>query len=457
MSKKKKNRKIPNLNGKEHEKALVLSGQITAQTPTIIAEYNQVHKDDNYPSNGIGSVTHHLPAVEASAASEVIHLEKGNSASGQNGKKRRPPKEQKHTISLMQRFNADYYVKAIIKQFDHIHVITGDRPSTIFENFIDLTEATLRALPEQVKALGNTGQFKEDDPETQEIFSRIQSRYRRTYRQDGERTVWACFVEAFGLLLNSAQYISPWTENTFYSPMGGPDILGHVYEIYASYDPSWLSQYFSPYSVCLLCSKIVVPSGEKDVIDRLRQACRHPDNPYHSDGPFGMFLGRLGMVPGEGEEDISWPMVCNHLSHNRFVQAALEFYEPITVNEPCVGSGRMLLALAGQYPREAVHLNLVQFSGQDIDKTVVTVSRINFMLHGIGGYGLRLYVAASEAFQAYQERQKKIVEQALEQNRAMPQLLTPGLSKDSRQTGTFEQFYRRAAGSLAAATTSKFT
>src|SRR5688572_24362377 len=171
---------------------------------------------------------------------------------------------------------------------------------------------------------------------------------------------------------------------------------------------------------------MLVQNGEKEVIDRLRQACRHPDNPYPPDGPFGMFLGRLGMVPNEGEEDISWSTICTHLFHNRFIQAALAFYEPITVNEPCVGSGRMLLALAGQYPKEAIHLNLVQFSGQDIDKTVVTISRINFYLHGIGGYGLRLYVAASEALQAYQERQKKLIEQALEQNRAMPQLLTPG-------------------------------
>jgi hypothetical protein len=78
-------------------------------------------------------------------------------------------------------------------------------------------------------------------------------------------------------------------------------------------------------------------------------------------------------------------------------------------------------------------------------------------VHGIGGYGLRLYVAASEAFQAYQERQKKLTEQTLGPNQAIPQLLTPGLSKDSRQTGTFEQFYRRAAGSWAGTATSTFT
>lgn len=62
-----------------------------------------------------------------------------------------------------------------------------------------------------------------------------------------------------------------------------------------------------------------------------------------------------------------------------------EEVRPITIMDPCCGSGIMLLASAVQFPRWAVDCGLVQFFGQDIDATCVAMARINSMLYGLRG------------------------------------------------------------------------
>jgi type I restriction-modification system DNA methylase subunit len=64
--------------------------------------------------------------------------------------------------------------------------------------------------------------------------------------------------------------------------------------------------------------------------------------------------------------------------------------EPVTICDPCCGSGVMLLAAASCCPSWAIQCGRVQFYGQDIDNNCVKMARINMMLYGLNGYGVRL-------------------------------------------------------------------
>jgi type I restriction-modification system DNA methylase subunit len=74
-----------------------------------------------------------------------------------------------------------------------------------------------------------------------------------------------------------------------------------------------------------------------------------------------------------------------------------EHIQPITVCDPSVGSGVMLLAAAEQTPRWALNWGLVQFYGQDIDQACVTMCRINVLLYGLNGFNLKTALELSQA------------------------------------------------------------
>jgi len=63
------------------------------------------------------------------------------------------------------------------------------------------------------------------------------------------------------------------------------------------------------------------------------------------------------------------------------------YFEPITICDPCVGSGILLLAAAAQFPPWAIHYGWVQFYGMDIDPVCVQMSRLNCQLYGLNGWG----------------------------------------------------------------------
>ena len=75
------------------------------------------------------------------------------------------------------------------------------------------------------------------------------------------------------------------------------------------------------------------------------------------------------------------------MSKDYFLQkvlpAALPYYDPVTVCDPALGSGRMLIAMAAECDRWAVENGLIEFFGQDIDERCVQMAKINFILHGM--------------------------------------------------------------------------
>lgn len=111
---------------------------------------------------------------------------------------------------------------------------------------------------------------------------------------------------------------------------------------------------------------------------------------FHYDGCYADLLGPVYMlVRGEwgrsrlGQYFTPWPicvLMAQMVMHDSAQQLARQGY--VTLNDPCCGSGAMLLAgksvLAAEYGREAAQA--VRCSGQDIDALCVTMATIQLLL-----------------------------------------------------------------------------
>ena len=292
-----------------------------------------------------------------------------------------------------------HYTREIVKCLEQAYRYSGQRPYHLFEDWTLLVEACLKTLPEHLKTVAQTGRFADDTPETVELFNRIRTRYEFLDRPAAYRKVWEAFAKAFALLLESAEP-GLWGEGSygeFDCGYMGPDVLGHTYMAWANSDPSWNAQYFSPWNVARLMAAMNISRGEREVYDRIKTACLHPDNILGQ----AVILASLAIPENEAGQ----PNLHQAYFFNRVIPAALPYYEPIRVADPAgVGSGVLLLASAAQYPEWAVKLNLVTFFGADIDPTCCRMVNINFMLYGLNGYGLRLAEVASVAAEALQNR-----------------------------------------------------
>ena len=98
-------------------------------------------------------------------------------------------------------------------------------------------------------------------------------------------------------------------------------------------------------------------------------------------GPVYMELGSKWKKAGLGQYFTPWG-VCLCLASLNFHGVKPSREEPISVNEPCVGSGALLLAaraaVAKEQGREA--LQWVHVSGQDIDPLCVEMSEVQLAL-----------------------------------------------------------------------------
>jgi hypothetical protein len=183
-------------------------------------------------------------------------------------------------------------------------------------------------------------------------------------------------------------------------------------------------------------------NGEREVYDRIKAACLHPDN----------ILGQAVVLASLVIPEIEGGEANLHRDYffNRVIPAAMgPWFEPILMEEPCIGSGIMVLAAASQYPEWAVKLNLVRFYGQDIDPICVRMAKINCHLYGLNGYALRLAEAVNVAAEAQQNRQNAPVSPLKSMGTAIEYIAQahqqqpdkPGLPPDEL---SFESLFRRA-------------
>lgn len=339
--------------------------------------------------------------------------------------KRRPPR-QPAAIPFERR----NFPQEIIKQLEQIGAISGVRKLQVFEDFVYLSEATLRALPGQVRAAGATGRFAPDPPEVAETLDQVRRHYDNGWlAPDRLGRVWQHFGQAFALLLE-ATAPGLWGEPNSLTIAGisGPDILGCIFQTWAS-PPSGkngLAQILTPFAVASCMARMLNVGLERMVYDRVKEALCHPDNVLGA----AVLLASLAIPENEPGAHFDWFL-------NRCLPAAAPYLNPILVQEPAVGTGVMIMAHAAASPEWAVRYNLILYQAQDIDPLMVAAARAALMLYGINGYTLQLEAAVAEARQSSRQQAER-----------QAAILTPSPNTTSP---TFEEMYRAAARQAAAA------
>jgi hypothetical protein len=286
------------------------------------------------------------------------------------------------------------YVRQIIKCLEQVNRLTGNHAYQIFDDWTQLVEVSLAALPTHLTSIARTGQLAEDIPETKQLFERIQSRYQSPPYRSNSVEAWSYFSQALSILLESAEpgLWGPGSYGNFDVGYMGPDVVGHTYMLFTNpTQTKGAMQIFTPWNVALMLGRMNIPEGEgeRQVHDRLKQACQHPDN----------ILAQATLLAGLAIDD---PAQARDWFFTRVLPAAWPTYQPITVGDPAgCGSGVLLLAAAACFPEWAVRLNCVTFRGVDVDPLCVRLSRINCMLYALNGHYLKfakaLHILASEA------------------------------------------------------------
>ncbi len=254
------------------------------------------------------------------------------------------------------------YAGRIIKLLEEV-CASGSSSYLVYDDWTRLVETSLDMLPAHLASAAQHGRLAEDTPEVKRLFDEMRARYHRP-------EYFEAFSKAFALLLDSTEH-------------GYMDVLGEVFMNFTHPNPR-LGQHMTPWNVCLAMSAMTIQNGEREVHERLKQAI--------DQSPLAQATLLAGLMFKEGEEDQAFEWFIN-----RVIPACLPHYQPVTVCDPCVGSGRMLLAAAGMYPDWMIHLGLVRFLGADVDGLMVRLARINVALYGLNGTGLRYAEALAQA------------------------------------------------------------
>jgi hypothetical protein len=150
-------------------------------------------------------------------------------------------------------------------------------------------------------------------------------------------------------------------------------------------------QFFTPWSIAALMAQMTIPDGAQEIADRLRQAQRTAS--ARDDANAHLLTATLFAGLALPEHEAVGRTDAYFLT--RILPLIAADFEPITLCDPCIGSGVTLLAAARQFPVWAVQANLVQFYGMDIDATCVKMAQVNMMLIGANGFGLQCALEAA--------------------------------------------------------------
>ena len=245
-------------------------------------------------------------------------------------------------------------------------LISGRKSWDVLEDWLDVVEASLTMLPVHAESVAAIGRMAEDTPEIKALWARLNTVYRPND--------WECFKAALTALTDRAAHVAQQRGNMFADNW---DILGEAYMMLNVWS-GHSGQFFTPWSVARAMAQVTCT----DINDELTRRVSAAAFQLRSDDPAMAALVDSAMLVGKALDDVAvleqyvWPVVALHI-------------DPITVNDPACGSGVMLLATAASVPAWATRWMFVRFSGQDIDRTCVKLARINLMLYGLNGWGLR--------------------------------------------------------------------
>lgn len=241
----------------------------------------------------------------------------------------------------------------IIKELEPISA-SGIGSYQIFQDFIDITCATLERMPAHVRAALSKEPFT-DTSETADLFKRMREKYKDKH--------WERMERAFCLLLETCDDYQ--------------DTLGQVFEAFGSPN-SKAGQFFTPWEVSQLMARMIMGDIERQVYDRIKDAIE------------GNILAESMLFASqiiENSDDAA------EFFYDRLLPIVLPDVKPVTICDPACGSAGMLLAAASCCPRWVLDYNLVRFYGMDIDQRCVTMARINMMLYGLNGFGIKCALA----------------------------------------------------------------
>jgi len=239
-----------------------------------------------------------------------------------------------------------------------LNSVYGRRLSEVFGDWLELIEATLMMEAKHLLWQRTFGICAPDTVEVQALWTQMCDRY------DQNETVFTNFAQALGVLKDAAVHDYQDIIGSCYMEIGAPNV--------------WKGQYFTPIEIAKLMAMVNddIPAR---VYSRIRDAIAATPGAQDLIDAADMATTRLGdnewfwfeLIP------LIWPQ-----------------FDPVTVCDPCVGSGIMLITTGGSMAPWLTRWGFVQLYGQDVDKKCAQMAKINCLLYGFNGHGLRCDLAA---------------------------------------------------------------
>ncbi len=251
-------------------------------------------------------------------------------------------------------------VQSIIKTLAKLEVIGGYRRTyDVFTDWLNLVEATLHMLPQQMlyARLHGTLMPPEEEPaEIQEGFQRVRSHYPADRWQDA----FKLFHEAYEILTDAAQgAVADW--------------LGAMY-MATNLKSARNGQFFTPWNVSYMIAQISMLDIEAMALSNMAEAIDAWEG-SESYRTIGMQWGP------EHPNTTRWIW-------EKHVDPLYLLTRHITVGEPAAGSGVMLLAGIASVPPYLTNYQLIDYFAIDIDPICAQMTRIQLLLYGANGYAL---------------------------------------------------------------------
>lgn len=237
----------------------------------------------------------------------------------------------------------------------------GQRPDTIFDDWLEMMLTLLERMPEHLKSLRDNGWPAEDTPAGQALWARLRQRY----------PAWAFekFKEAYHLLHQAA------ADGEY------RDLLGQIYMAWG-WPNDRAGQFFTADEICRFMAQLTAGDIEGQIKARvLAAAAQSP-------------VAQAALLTRYAIDDAG---AATRWFFERVLPACAEFIESIRVLDCCCGSGAMFLGFASVCPAWALEWGLIQFYGQDIDMTCVLMAKVNLMIHSLNGYWVKSALVLTEA------------------------------------------------------------